>query len=141
MTSCAEFRKAARLSPNRRHNCYVKRLVIVVFLVFFFSSRRRHTRSTRDWSSDVCSSDLVVRPYRYSSGWAVRPTSSSLSTKSTSHRRRTARLPFRDVSTPLASGSANPARSEERRVGKECSTRRSRDDEKENRKSDVRMRH
>src|SRR5699024_11446738 len=25
-----------------------------------FSSRRRHTRSKRDWSSDVCSSDLVV---------------------------------------------------------------------------------
>src|SRR3954469_10598802 len=28
---------------------------------FFFSSRRRHTRSLRDWSSDVCSSDLVER--------------------------------------------------------------------------------
>src|SRR5699024_12110456 len=28
-------------------------------LFFFFSSRRRHTRSKRDWSSDVCSSDLV----------------------------------------------------------------------------------
>src|SRR6266704_7164292 len=27
---------------------------------FFFSSRRRHTRSKRDWSSDVCSSDLVA---------------------------------------------------------------------------------
>src|SRR5207249_7318519 len=27
---------------------------------FFFSSRRRHTRSKRDWSSDVCSSDLIV---------------------------------------------------------------------------------
>src|SRR5256884_1297313 len=27
-------------------------------LVFFFSSRRRHTRCSRDWSSDVCSSDL-----------------------------------------------------------------------------------
>src|SRR5699024_4074326 len=27
--------------------------------LFFFSSRRRHTRSKRDWSSDVCSSDLV----------------------------------------------------------------------------------
>src|SRR3989440_4833568 len=26
---------------------------------FFFSSRRRHTRSDRDWSSDVCSSDLT----------------------------------------------------------------------------------
>src|SRR5207247_8185574 len=31
-------------------------------LLFFFSSRRRHTRSTRDWSSDVCSSDLVLTP-------------------------------------------------------------------------------
>src|SRR5207253_3998480 len=29
-----------------------------VFLFFFFSSRRRHTRWPRDWSSDVCSSDL-----------------------------------------------------------------------------------
>src|SRR5699024_11956745 len=29
-----------------------------VLLLFFFSSRRRHTRSKRDWSSDVCSSDL-----------------------------------------------------------------------------------
>src|SRR5206468_5319287 len=28
-------------------------------LFFFFSSRRRHTRSDRDWSSDVCSSDLA----------------------------------------------------------------------------------
>src|SRR6267142_3065325 len=27
---------------------------------FFFSSRRRHTRLTCDWSSDVCSSDLLV---------------------------------------------------------------------------------
>src|SRR5690606_39276998 len=27
---------------------------------FFFSSRRRHTRFSRDWSSDVCSSDLAV---------------------------------------------------------------------------------
>src|SRR6266496_5757352 len=31
---------------------------MVVFFFFFFSSRRRHTRSLRDWSSDVCSSDL-----------------------------------------------------------------------------------
>src|SRR3712207_8051158 len=28
--------------------------------VFFFSSRRRHTRYWRDWSSDVCSSDLIL---------------------------------------------------------------------------------
>src|SRR5690625_7260216 len=29
-------------------------------LIFFFSSRRRHTRWPRDWSSDVCSSDLAL---------------------------------------------------------------------------------
>ena len=28
---------------------------------FFFSSRRRHTRCSRDWSSDVCSSDLLSK--------------------------------------------------------------------------------
>src|SRR5690625_5806514 len=32
----------------------------VYFLFFFFSSRRRHTRWPRDWSSDVCSSDLLT---------------------------------------------------------------------------------
>src|SRR5699024_11579381 len=32
-----------------------------LLLLFFFSSRRRHTRSKRDWSSDVCSSDLSGR--------------------------------------------------------------------------------
>src|SRR6266850_5771719 len=31
----------------------------VIFFFFFFSSRRRHTRLQGDWSSDVCSSDLV----------------------------------------------------------------------------------
>src|SRR5690606_18718118 len=31
------------------------------FIYFFFSSRRRHTRFSRDWSSDVCSSDLYAR--------------------------------------------------------------------------------
>src|SRR5215203_7356129 len=30
------------------------------YFFFFFSSRRRHTRYWRDWSSDVCSSDLAV---------------------------------------------------------------------------------
>src|SRR5690349_23008745 len=35
-------------------------IVFIFFYSFFFSSRRRHTRSLRDWSSDVCSSDLVA---------------------------------------------------------------------------------
>src|SRR5256884_1207213 len=54
--------------------------------VFFFSSRRRHTRCSRDWSSDVCSSDLIhplavpaklVRGLleRFGTGNALRPKS------------------------------------------------------------------
>src|SRR5438045_4360842 len=39
------------------HRSPVKVLTSLTFL-FFFSSRRRHTRCLRDWSSDVCSSDL-----------------------------------------------------------------------------------
>src|SRR5436305_9620093 len=40
------------ISPDSSHQgCYT---------IFFFSSRRRHTRCGRDWSSDVCSSDLLV---------------------------------------------------------------------------------
>src|SRR3712207_8519889 len=38
--------------------------------LFFFSSRRRHTRYWRDWSSDVCSSDLLL-PHRWP--WPVWP--------------------------------------------------------------------
>src|SRR5574341_2485911 len=34
--------------------------IFFYFFFFFFSSRRRHTRLVGDWSSDVCSSDLVV---------------------------------------------------------------------------------
>src|SRR3989337_195762 len=41
-----------------RSMCVRQRREVVVFL-FFFSSRRRHTRCYRDWSSDVCSSDLL----------------------------------------------------------------------------------
>src|SRR5260221_6757863 len=69
--------------------------------LFFFSSRRRHTRSLCDWSSDVCSSDLLM----------VRPDSASASTWTPWTRR-----------SPPASG--HPwRRSEERRVGKECRSR------------------
>src|SRR5437588_7957729 len=38
-------------------------LVFVFFFFFFFSSRRRHTRSLCDWSSDMCSSDLGAQPW------------------------------------------------------------------------------
>src|SRR5205814_7110651 len=38
---------------------YFFRFTCVFFYFFFFSSRRRHTRCLSDWSSDVCSSDLL----------------------------------------------------------------------------------
>src|SRR5206468_7604855 len=69
---------------------------------FFFSSRRRHTRSDRDWSSDVCSSDLLP----YSSG-------SQLAFPAEYGRRIS-----QSVTGPR--WSVQRARSEERRVGKEC---------------------
>src|SRR3989449_354884 len=43
---------------------------VIRCILFFFSSRRRHTRCSRDWSSDVCSSDLV-RPQEVNE--AIRP--------------------------------------------------------------------
>src|SRR2546429_4692632 len=38
---------------------------------FFFSSRRRHTRCSRDWSSDVCSSDLADTKRVAVMGWSI----------------------------------------------------------------------
>src|SRR2546422_7207340 len=40
-------------------NACVTILAMSISPFFFFSSRRRHTRCSRDWSSDVCSSDLI----------------------------------------------------------------------------------
>src|SRR6266542_5191129 len=37
---------------------------------FFFSSRRRHTRCYRDWSSDVCSSDLALKALEGDPEWS-----------------------------------------------------------------------
>src|SRR3712207_6978562 len=44
-------------------NAYIYMFTFVgrFYFFFFFSSRRRHTRYWRDWSSDVCSSDLEAR--------------------------------------------------------------------------------
>src|SRR5205085_5723345 len=44
-----------------RHCFFFISLFLCLFFFFFFSSRRRHTRFDCDWSSDVCSSDLIAR--------------------------------------------------------------------------------
>src|SRR2546421_6556231 len=88
-------------------------------LFFFFSSRRRHTRSDRDWSSDVCSSDLPT------SAAAKDPDQVTDLLDELSRGRLW--LPLPDA-RPVTDGSAVilptvTYRSEERRVGKECRSR------------------
>src|SRR5207247_8439912 len=89
---------------------------------FFFSSRRRHTRSTRDWSSDVCSSDLEVELSREPRPGRVLPGPLASTTgKSTSgwNRKRSPRRAHSDSRARVVHASAaSPwVRSEERRVG------------------------
>src|SRR5687768_17921845 len=89
----------------------------VFFFFFFFSSRRRHTRCSRDWSSDVCSSDLAGAA-------AARQRPDRRGARS---RRALCPRLFRPVppGTTAARSSRRPrtTRSEERRVGKECRSR------------------
>src|SRR3712207_2072724 len=44
---------------------YIYYTLFITFFFFFFSSRRRHTRYWRDWSSDVCSSDLCLAGHTF----------------------------------------------------------------------------
>src|SRR5690606_41089528 len=94
---------------------------------FFFSSRRRHTRFSRDWSSDVCSSDLQV----VVSG-ATAAVERAVEIAKGKGAKRALLLP---VSAPFHCSLMQPAadamaaalaevemRSEERRVGKERRT-------------------
>src|SRR5690606_41020917 len=93
---------------------------------FFFSSRRRHTRFSRDWSSDVCSSDLANRNLcvnRWRGGFGDRCfqcDEHAVSPNSEWHR--PADPGALDKGNELADGSEILAvvRSEERRVGKGC---------------------
>src|SRR2546429_2716322 len=48
-------------------------LLLLLYRFFFFSSRRRHTRCSRDWSSDVCSSDLATLTFAFA-GLELAPT-------------------------------------------------------------------
>src|SRR5260221_7904460 len=130
-TGTGESRYIARAItlPVQRVECRWPRAIRTnlngVGLVVFFSSRRRHTRSLCDWSSDVCSSDLVplseianalIRASCQAGarcGWS--PDVASCQGALTSDLRQT----IADV----GSGVVIYDRSEERRVGKECRSR------------------
>src|SRR5690606_40514190 len=91
---------------------------IFSYTFFFFSSRRRHTRFSRDWSSDVCSSDLLP------------PMLAHFSCTSIGGNALTLNKGFVKLTS----------RSEERRVGKECRSRWRREHEKKNRRNWIRRR-
>src|SRR6266404_8733120 len=57
VVSSTEMRSAACMCASIASRSGIS---VAVQALFFFSSRRRHTRSASDWSSDVCSSDLLV---------------------------------------------------------------------------------
>src|SRR5690606_41143319 len=97
--------------------------VCVIF--FFFSSRRRHTRFSRDWSSDVCSSDLGWTPV----AGALESAKESFAGLDAETNTNLIYLVSDGIETcdgdPVAAAKnfADSDRSEERRVGKECRSR------------------
>src|SRR5204862_5458988 len=100
----------------------------ICFFFFFFSSRRRHTRSLRDWSSDVCSSDLIsVENNQYATEIAFKNVAR---VQDVSARAAGYGLPGVTVDGNDVLAVYEVARSEERRVGKECRSRWSPDHEK-----------
>src|SRR5690606_39694098 len=96
---------------------------VVRVSVFFFSSRRRHTRFSRDWSSDVCSSDLRARDVddeglgRIDEGARREIRAAFITGRDEEVERNAPRGDELGGNLPV------PDRSEERRVGKECSSR------------------
>src|SRR5690606_40369351 len=109
------------------------------WFLFFFSSRRRHTRFSRDWSSDVCSSDLweveIERTGKYDVflEWSV-----SDETAGNPFVFETQDKPLKGKVGKTGSWEtfkSEKIRSEERRVGKECRSRWRTDEEKKKEKN------
>src|SRR5205814_3501480 len=92
-------------------------VIFLFYFFFFFSSRRRHTRCLSDWSSDVCSSDLMslsikeLEPNAWNDFIASHNPGDVVKGK-------IARFASFGAFVELGDN-----RSEERRVGKECRTR------------------
>src|SRR5439155_5520389 len=100
----------------------------ILAMFFFFSSRRRHTRWPRDWSSDVCSSDLLIRdgvvldPDQVLEGRRAAVRGDDL--RELPALRLVVEQGLRHALRRLEASRVD--RSEERRVGKECGSRWSR---------------
>src|SRR5439155_5293132 len=94
------------------------------YTIFIFSSRRRHTRWPRDWSSDVCSSDLAIDSLAKALADVREGDEARTSTRPGRGRadgaRRTPGRLRRQRDDEAGPAGAGRDRSEERRVGKEC---------------------
>src|SRR3989449_7598072 len=92
---------------------------------FFFSSRRRHTRCSRDWSSDVCSSDLVSggAGVLAARGGGRSAGAGALSAPGRGGRPHARRPAWPGGADETGCAGRGATRSEERRVGKECRSR------------------
>src|SRR2546429_6818812 len=91
---------------------------------FFFSSRRRHTRCSRDWSSDVCSSDLPKnRAVLGAYGRALADMGSYAQAIDVLDRAHSPDQPDWRILSVQGAVLDQMGRSEERRVGKECRSR------------------
>src|SRR5205807_4638635 len=94
-------------------SCFLDFVISLIFFIFFFfSSRRRHTRLQGDWSSDVCSSDLVLISAGVGGDQDVDAEAFLVS-----------RVGPDALHYQHAALEAVERRSEERRVGKECRSR------------------
>src|SRR2546430_7264475 len=93
------------------------------WLFFFFSSRRRHTRFDCDWSSDVCSSDLIAESFHGSSVRLLQEGNrGSISLEYSSEKNTEIDIDDKNHWAPkcIRSGTSEIG---ERRVGKECRSR------------------
>src|SRR5690606_40053610 len=95
---------------------------------FFFSSRRRHTRFSRDWSSDVCSSDLLIStdPIYWGGPSGITFPNNYIPVGLNANYVSVSNIDFAadgggSVQSMLQTGGVIVVRSEERRVGKGCS--------------------
>src|SRR3989440_4608285 len=125
---CRTHMQYLKLGRSCGSGCWLVAVTVVCrsggCFFFFFSSRRRHTRSDRDWSSDVCSSDLgcgdesltsLVRKGTISGTVTFAKLFAAPPSPAGQHA---APAGFPRAARPLAA-----KRSEERRVGKECRSR------------------
>src|SRR2546426_5165680 len=96
---------------------------IFVGLFFFFSSRRRHTRLQGDWSSDVCSSDLVAPVQDVDDAVVTARADIGIGQVKVGQIATEHLLQKREAGLRRAWVVRDQARSEERRVGEECRSR------------------